>query len=224
MTRHRAKSFRSRKTRGVKGRQRRSTNRNRRIRPASAHRERTSGERNYQPEFNASEIWYEPSDDPRGEIRYVEYAPGDGYVHPVSIRDIKKRLAQFPKQFLQNVEVIQLSPMTRKRMLFPCYGMQWGTTVYLYPIEESLVEYYAGPPRPQLMIDTKMYGGRWKQYGDEWELEWTPRTIRDFYLNSILIHEIGHANDPRNQSYTDRERFADWFAIEYGYRQSRGRI
>ena len=97
MTRHRAKSFRSRKTRGVKGRQRRSTNRNRRIRPASAHRERTSGERNYQPEFNASEIWYEPSDDPRCEIRYVEYAPGDGYVHPVSIRDIKKRLASVPR-------------------------------------------------------------------------------------------------------------------------------
>ena len=218
---------RNRHSRSTKSRpqqtRRRQTKRSR-VRPASAHRERTTGERDYQPEFNAPEVWYEPSEETTNDIRYVHFEPGDGFVHPVSIRDIQRRLRDFPKKFLQNVEVIQLSPMTRKRELFPCYGMQWGTTVYLYPIEESLVEVYSRPPRPQQMIDARMYGGKWKQYGNYWELVWSPQAIRDFYLNSILIHEIGHANDPRNQSYTDRERFADWFAIEYGYRPSRGRV
>jgi predicted metalloendopeptidase len=42
-------------------------------------------------------------------------------------------------------------------------------------------------------------------------------------LNNVLIHEIGHTVDDRNSSFLDRERFANWFAVEYGYRASRGR-
>jgi hypothetical protein len=52
-------------------------------------------------------------------------------------------------------------------------------------------------------------------------LIWTAETVRDFYLNNVLMHEIGHINDARNTSFRKRERYADWFAIEYGYRATR---
>jgi len=111
--------------------------------------------------------------------------------------------------------------MTRKRQLFPCYGMQWGTSVYLYPMEESLIELYRRPPTPQQQIEARMYGGRWENDGKMWRLTWTDETIKDFYLNNVLIHEVGHVNDARNTSSQNRERFANWFAIEYGYRATR---
>ncbi len=38
-----------------------------------------------------------------------------------------------------------------------------------------------------------------------------------FYLNNILIHELGHLLDERNSTYIDRERYAEWFAVDYGY-------
>jgi hypothetical protein len=66
-----------------------------------------------------------------------------------------------------------------------------------------------------------MYGGRWSH--DErgvWKLQWTEDTVRDFYLNNILIHELGHLVDSRNTGYADRERFAEWFALQYGYKPS----
>ena len=66
-----------------------------------------------------------------------------------------------------------------------------------------------------------MYGGRWVQNGRQWQLIWTEQTIRDFYLNNVLMHELGHLLDQRNTNYTDRERYAEWFAIEHGYRASR---
>lgn len=113
--------------------------------------------------------------------------------------------------------------MTRKRGLFPCYGLQWGPNVYLYPIEETLVEHFTRPPRPEQQVEARMYGGRWEQAGEYWQLIWTPETIRDFYLNNVLIHEIGHVNDSRNRNFQARERFANWFAEEYGYRASRNR-
>jgi hypothetical protein len=66
-----------------------------------------------------------------------------------------------------------------------------------------------------------MFGGVWSVQGGLWKLSWTLATIRDFYLNNVLIHEVGHVNDERNTSSRDRERYANWFAIEYGYRAAR---
>lgn len=146
---------------------------------------------------------------------------GEGYVHVITPDDVRRRVAKLPSQYRQKLEVVQFSRMTRKRRLFPCYGLQWGQSVYLYPIEESLEELYVRAPRPAQRIETEMFGGRWVQDGNLWRLVWTSDTIRDYYLNNVLIHEIGHINDDRNTSFRARERFADWFAIEYGYRATR---
>lgn len=194
--------------------------RSRSIRPNVAHRQRgstnsrTSG-------FSAPETWYEPQG--LDVIRYTVQPAGDGYLHPVSIQEVQERIRELPSRFTQSIEVIQFSAMTRKRSLFPLYGMQWGPNIYFYPIEASLVETYGRPPNPQQLIEARMYGGVWKQVGLIWTLSWTRETIRDFYLNNVLIHEIGHVNDQRNTNSAARERYANWFATEYGYRTSRGR-
>jgi hypothetical protein len=141
----------------------------------------------------------------------------------VTPQQVRERLAELPVSFVKPLEVIQFSQMTRKKQSFPCYGMQWGTTVYLYPIEESFVEDFDTPPRPALFNEAKMYGGRWEENGrGGWRLIWTEASIQDFYLNNILIHELGHLLDERNSNYNDRERYAEWFAIEYGYRRTGG--
>ncbi len=112
--------------------------------------------------------------------------------------------------------------MTRKKQSFPCYGMQWGTSIYLYPIETSLEETYSSPPKPNQVNEARMFGGRWIETPDGiWKLVWTDRSIKDFYLNNILIHELGHLLDNRNSRSVDRERYAEWFALEYGYKPSR---
>ncbi|MEI7699540.1 MAG: hypothetical protein WCK86_07085 [Planctomycetia bacterium] len=194
--------------------------------PASAHQHRGNGLAIGRA-FDAPEVWHEPSDEhqksPSGSLRVVIEVPGKNYIHPVTAEDVHERVLQLPEVYRQRLDVVQLSRMTRKRRLFPCYGLQWGTAVYLYPIEESLEELYVQTPRPAQRIETEMFGGRWVQDGNLWRLIWTTDTIRDFYLNNVLIHEIGHINDSRNTSFRKRERFADWFAVEYGYRASRGR-
>ncbi len=150
-------------------------------------------------------------------------AAGAGYVHAVTIADVRDRLKALPADAMQALEVVQLSQMTRKRALFPRYGMQWGPNVYLYPIEESLVERYLRPPTPQQRMEAGMYGGVWSQHGRVWHLTCNESTLRDFYLNNVLIHEIGHVLDDRNTNPRKREQFANWYATEYGYRASRGR-
>lgn len=175
-------------------------------------------EQNQKLPFVPPEDWHEPHER-GGRYRIVVQDPGPGYRHVVTPAEVRERLAQLPSEFVKPLEVVQFSRMTRKKRSFPCYGMQWGATLYLYPLEDNLVEYYARPPKPAQRIEARMYGGRWVQEGrDTWKLVWTPETIRDYYLNNILIHELGHLLDDRNSSYNDRERFAEWFAVEYGYR------
>jgi hypothetical protein len=170
-------------------------------------------------DFNAPEVWHPANGESRA--RFVVQPAGAGFRHAVSVDEVRDRLRELGEEFTRNLQVVQFSAMTRKRQFFPCYGMQWGNAVYLYPIEESLVEIYSRPPSTQQQIEARMYGGRWSHDGRLWRLTWTDETIRDFYLNNVLIHEMGHLNDTRNGNTRDRERFANWFAIEYGYRPTR---
>ncbi|WP_146442953.1 hypothetical protein [Botrimarina colliarenosi] len=172
--------------------------------------------------FSPPEDWHEPTEAGNG-YRVVVQSPGAGYRHVLSAKDVRERLADLPEFFLRDLEVVQFSRMTRKKQSLPCYGMQWGPALYLYPIDESLVEHFGRAPTPDIYNESRMYGGRWHELeGGAWSLTWSESAIRDFYLNNILIHELGHLLDERNTSYVDRERYAEWFATEFGYRRTGG--
>jgi hypothetical protein len=194
--------------------------RRRSVRPDAAYRQRRREDETIS-HFSAPEVWHEP--DLQLTTKYVVQPAGANFVHAVTVDEVRSRLAELPAAFTHEIQVVQLSGMTRKRRLFPLYGMQWGPNIYLYPIEESLTETFVRPPRPEQRIEAQMFGGKWIETKNEWKLIWTPETIRDFYLNNVLIHEVGHVNDTRNTNAHKREQYAIWFATEYGYRASRGR-
>lgn len=184
------------------------------------------GVRDMNAPFAPPEDWHEPREEltESDDFSIVHQDAGEGYRHILTDSQIRDRLADLPAEMVEPLDVVQLSRMTRKKQSFLCYGMQWGTTIYLYPLEDSLVETFYTPPRPALYNESKMYGGIWRKYSDNvWTLTWSEKAIRDFYLNNILIHELGHLLDDRNSSYQDRERYAEWFAIEHGYRATGGR-
>ena len=171
--------------------------------------------------FDPPEDWYEATGE-KG-YRVIVREPGNGYRHVVTPEQVKSRLSRLPKGFLTDLEVVQLCTMTRKKEHSPCYGLQWGQAIYLYPFEETLDEYFLAPPPRSLVIETRMYGGRWDlSEPGVWRLVWTESSARDFQLNNVLIHELGHLVDKRNTNYIDQERFAEWFAVEYGYRGTGG--
>ncbi len=172
--------------------------------------------------FLPPENWYEPGQRGNGEYKVVVAPPGNGFRHVLTADEVRQRLGELRPSLVAPLEVIQMSQMTRKRRISPCYGMQWGSTIYLYPIEENLVEKFTSPPKPSQQIEARMYGAQWQQTGSrEWSLFWTEEAIKDFYLNNVLIHELGHVLDSRNSRSIDRERYAEWFALEHGYKASR---
>jgi hypothetical protein len=168
--------------------------------------------------FLPPEDWHEPSSERGQRFRVIVQDPGPDMKHVLTEAQIRARLEQLPPHLVAPLQVVQLSRMTRKKQSFPCYGMQWGTTIYLYPLENELIEYYNRPPRPAEFHEARLYGGNWVQTGSVWRLEWTRESVEDFYLNNVLMHELGHLLDHRNNRHVDRERYAEWFAIHYGYK------
>ena len=210
---------------------RRPNHRNRQVRNLKASRRlrnqgfvkarRTIAARNPDNLFDAPEDWHEPTGS--SDYRVLVRSPGKGYRHVVTPAQVRSRLAKLPAAFLQGLEVVQLSKMTRKKRRLPCYGLQWGCAIYLYPFCTTLEEHFHGPPPPLLVTETKMYGARWDHPESQlWRLLWTESSARDYQLNNILIHELGHLVDTWNNRSVDQERYAEWFAIEYGYRRSGG--
>jgi hypothetical protein len=191
--------------------------RHKRVRLGVPRRNQRLVQRDQSRDYIPPEDWHDPVEANAVGYRIITQIPGNGFRHVVTADEVQQRLAELPAWMLNSLDVVQLSRMTRKKLRLPCYGMQWGTALYLYPIEESLEETFCAAPNPSLLIETKMYGGKWTQSGKFWRLTWTEKSIKDYYLNNILIHELGHLLDDRNTSYTDRERFAEWFAIQYGY-------
>lgn len=180
----------------------------------------------HQAPFGPPEDWHEPRRcNHREDYRIVVQEPGDGYRHVVTPAEVRQRLTLLPAVMVAPLDVVQLSRLTRKKRSYPCYGMQWGHAVYLYPMEADLIEHYIGPPTPAELIESRMYGGVWEQVSEtRWRLRWSEAAIKDFYLNNVLIHEIGHLLDNRNTSSRDRERFAEWFAIHHGYKPTRRNV
>lgn len=196
------------------------------VRAETSRRASTPGKRartatNARREYMPPETWYEPGEAPAGDYETIWQEAGKGYRHVITPDDVRQRLAALPSWMTADLEYVHFSQMTRKKRRAPCYGMQWGSTIYIYPIEENLVECFCQPPKPAQKIESAMFGGKWEVTGGRWKLLWTEEAIRDFYLNNVLIHELGHLLDSRNTNYADRERYAEWFAIEHGYKASR---
>jgi len=190
------------------------------VRESAKHRQIGAG-RTVAKGFDPPEEWHEPQG--RKGYQVVVRDAGRGFRHVVTPDQIRERLAQLPSEFIKDLEVVQLSRMTKKKLRFPLYGLQWGCAIYLYPFEEDLQEEFYSPPPRGLVIETKMFGGRWdKPEPYVWRLRWTESAARDFQLNNVLLHELGHLVDHRNTRYMDQERYAEWFAIHYGYLETGG--
>lgn len=170
-------------------------------------------------EIGAGERYYEGRP---GEIAILTEKPRADFVSLITERDIRRRLApnRFPSKYLSRVSVIVIAAGNKRRARYHAWGMQWGSTIYLYPVPRESMQNLnweldrAMTPREQQ--EARKCGAIIRDSGRA--IHWTVDTLRRFYLENILIHEIGHCVDYWNHRAVDRERFAEHFADRFGFR------
>src|SRR5438132_12877629 len=77
-------------------------NRRQGARPAAAFRQRFH-EESLVEGFGAPETWHEP--DGRSNVRFIVEPAGECFVHPVTVGEVKERIALLPAPYRRNLEV-----------------------------------------------------------------------------------------------------------------------
>lgn len=85
-----------------------------------------------------------------------------------------------------------------------------------------MTEKYKRLPPPNIKREYERAGATYYFKNNFWHREFTIESLKQFYLNDVLLHEIGHHVDRKNnKSNNQSERFAEWFAGEYGFRNEK---
>ncbi|MFZ5617052.1 MAG: hypothetical protein ACOZAA_07010 [Pseudomonadota bacterium] len=148
------------------------------------------------------------------------------FLMPVTLDEVREAVSQVPSQFTAGLEAIVLlggSVRQRKAAKTYCYGRYMlCQVIVLHPFPKLMLrrEFKRGL-RPDIRVEYIRAGASVIEKNGARIVEFTESALRDFYLRDVLMHEIGHHADRKNlgkKPLRKEEGFADWFALEYGFR------
>lgn len=143
------------------------------------------------------------------------------FLMPVTCDDVIETLDRVPKRFTVGLQAVFLLGGSAKQKqlsngsLF-AYGRYSHGFIFLhaYPANQ-MKEVWRHLPKPSVRREYERAGAVWRQVSGGWELEFTPESLRRFYLLDVLLHEVGHHVDRwSRKNKRDAEAFANWMAIE----------
>lgn len=161
---------------------------------------------------------------------FITDNPSRDLFFPVNVDEIKEFLAKLPSEHTENLTHVWLKKMSNKEYekegsyqgCFICGSGVNLIVLHPFPVDLKMkfghkkpsnktLKWYA-PYEPELLHVNK-----------EWILKWTEEKIKRYYLEGLLLHEIGHQIDSvykrfwsAHYSRKKGEDFANNFAYYWG--------
>jgi hypothetical protein len=150
------------------------------------------------------------------QIRIIQDPLPTGCVYPCSVRDIQEKLNSLPPDMLRNLSTIHLCNQVKMNPGVDAHIYD-GSYIRIYPVPEKL-RWHCGPrkPNPAWAQERLEFGAYWQQLDNEWCLCWEKDSLKDYILNHILLHEIGHSLDDVHYGTSRGEKLAEAFAHRIG--------
>ncbi len=152
-------------------------------------------------------------------IKYVVDPLPAGYVYPCSVADIRERLESLPGEMLRNVSVIHLCNQVKMNPGVDAHIYD-SSHIRIYPVPEKLRwNYGRRKPNPAVAQERLEFGAFWQKIDNQWFLCWDKDHLKDYILNHVLLHEIGHSLDTIHYGTLKGEKRAEAFAHRVGKNQ-----
>jgi hypothetical protein len=163
------------------------------------------------------------------EIIIEKYKTHPKFVLPISVADIEYTLSLLPEKFTKGIKGIFLLSGTNKQEVFAQKRITYGGYYYymqiimLHPFPYNMLDrFYKKLPAPHKLNEFKRAGARVTKVKNGWNINFSLMNLRNFYLNDVLIHEIGHHIDKTyDKSDKKVENFAEYFVQKYSSRDNR---
>lgn len=160
---------------------------------------------------------------------FIKDNPSRDFFFPVSVEEIKEFLNKLPKEQTENLTHIWLRKMTKKEYekegsVQGCFICGSGINlIVLYPFPRDMkMKFGNKKPLKKIIKWYSNYEPELIEENGNWQLVWTEEKIKRYYLEGLLLHEIGHKVDSVYQRYWSKnykergEKFADNFAYYWG--------
>jgi len=178
--------------------------------------------------FNRQHSLLAPNENDETPI-YIMDNPSRDFFFPVSINEIKDFLSKLPNQQTENLTHIWLRKISKKEYekegsFQGCFICGSGVQlIVLYPFPKDLkMKFGEKKPTNKILKWYSKFNPELKQSNGKWHLLWTEDQIKKYYLEGLLLHEIGHKVDSLYQRYWSKtynsksENFANNFAYYWG--------
>lgn len=155
---------------------------------------------------------------------FIQDNPSRDFFFPVSIEEIEAFLEKLPCEHTEYLTHIWLRKMTKKEYekedrIQGCFICGSGVNlIVLYPFSRDLkMKLGKKKPNKKTLKWYAKYEPELVENAGNWELIWTEEKIKRYYLEGLLLHEIGHKIDSIykrfwSKAYKKAENFADSFA------------
>ncbi len=152
--------------------------------------------------------------------------PSKDFYFPASVKEIKETLEKLPKGHTKILTHIWLDKVKKKDYLsgetlqgeFICGSKVYLIKLYAVPVDNKMLFGKKKPSNKQLSF-YKPYCTDLQHEKDGWYLQWTPELMKKYFLEKLLLHEIGHCVDFVYQRHWSKannkqvEDFADNYAV-----------
>ncbi len=171
--------------------------------------------------FNRQHNLTAPQSDEETPVYLVDNPSRDFYF-PISTEEIKKTLNKLPIDHTEHLTHVWLQKIKKSDYLngdtfqgsFICGSGVYLIVLHPFPTDNKMRLGKKKPLRKTLNY-YKNYTRELKEDKNGWYLQWTEKVIKRYYLESLLLHEIGHSLDSFYMRYwskasaTKAENYAD---------------
>jgi hypothetical protein len=153
---------------------------------------------------------------------YIEVEPAaPGFIIPCTESEIRETITRIPSEFLKGLEAIivigGIKKMTKAYRKY-YYGTYCNNWIFLAAFPQNWLTLKWRSISPKELMLYRQAGAKVEEIKGGIQAIFDSSSLKQFYLQYVLMHEIAHHVDQEKTTYRKQENFADWFATEYGYR------
>ena len=162
------------------------------------------------------DIWTQLSESPHQGFVVLRENPSRDYFHPVTEGDVRSILSRLPRRLIRHLKAVVLSRLSARDAARGVEARRRYRCVILYAFPRSMEMVWPdGTLSDAARRHYSTWCSAWSVRDRAAVLTWTPDQIKRYYLCHLLLHEVGHLNQPPFHALKRRESFAENFALEW---------
>ncbi|MCP4439306.1 MAG: hypothetical protein GY810_10235 [Aureispira sp.] len=156
---------------------------------------------------------------------YFKDNPSRDFFHPITIEEIQDTIVKLEAEDVAPITHIWLRKIKKtdfeKGETYQSCFITWSgvNLIILNAFPKDLQMHFGTKPSQKVKKFYATWTDQWIEIDNKWYLKWTRESIKQYYLEHLILHEIGHLVDSQysrfysSAGFKKQEDFANSYAV-----------